>query len=124
MAISEACQLWIEQRVEEELETGKPYRAIGRELAAEIERIFEAKVSPSTITNRAWRKGRKDKAVSNETPTPTNQDHNEMEKKPEVKRNEIKIEHGGKREGAGTRRKCGSRLQNSLTNSGTRAYRE
>ena len=39
--IEEACQVWIEQRVEEELEGGKSYRAIGRELAKEIERIFQ-----------------------------------------------------------------------------------
>ena len=61
MAIAEACQLWIEQRIEEELqdkdETGKSLREIGRELAAEIEKVFEAKVSPDTLRKRAERMG-------------------------------------------------------------------
>ena len=59
MAIAEACQLWIEQRIEEELqdkdETGKLLREIGRELAAEIEKVFEAKVKPGTLAERARR---------------------------------------------------------------------
>jgi hypothetical protein len=48
---------WIEQRIEEELkergDSQKSFRAIGRELAAEIERIFEAKVNPRTLANKA-----------------------------------------------------------------------
>jgi hypothetical protein len=59
MAINEACQVWIEQRIQEELadkpESGKSLRAIGRELAQEIERIFEAKVHPNTLRQRATR---------------------------------------------------------------------
>ena len=39
VAISEACQVWIEQRVSEELlskeESGKSLRAIGREIRGE-----------------------------------------------------------------------------------------
>lgn len=69
MALNEACQVWIEQRIEEELsergDTGKSLREIGRELAAEIERVFEAKVNPMTLTNRASRAQR----VSNDTPS-------------------------------------------------------
>ncbi len=59
MAINEACQLWIEQRITEELaergDTGKSLREIGRELAAEIERVFEAKVNPDTLRKKAER---------------------------------------------------------------------
>lgn len=59
MAVSEACQVWIEQRIEEELqdrgETGKSFREIGRELAAEIEKIFEAKVNPRSLEKKAGR---------------------------------------------------------------------
>jgi len=59
MAIAEACQLWIEQRIEEELQdrdgTGKSLREIGRELAAEIEKVFEAKVDAGTLFQRARR---------------------------------------------------------------------
>lgn len=59
MAINEACQLWIEQRITEELaergDTGKSLREIGRELAAEIERVFEAKVNPGTLFQKVRR---------------------------------------------------------------------
>jgi hypothetical protein len=61
MAIAEACQLWIEQRIEEELqdrpENGKSLREIGRELAKEIEKVFEAKVKPRTLEKKAGRMG-------------------------------------------------------------------
>jgi hypothetical protein len=59
MAIHEACQVWIEQRITEELEekgtTGKSLRQIGREISEEIERVFEAKVKPGTIFQAARR---------------------------------------------------------------------
>jgi len=68
MAINEACSLWIEQRISEELEekeiTGKSLREIGREISAEIERIFEAKVKPETLTMKASRM----QGVTNVTP--------------------------------------------------------
>lgn len=54
MAINEACQVWIEQRIKEELEGGgeKSLREIGRVIAAEIEKVFEAKVNPITIYSK------------------------------------------------------------------------
>lgn len=59
MAIPEACGLWIEQRVQEELEargdTGASLREIGRQVAAEVERYFETKVKPGTIYQRTRR---------------------------------------------------------------------
>ena len=59
MALNEACQLWIEQRLNEELEQRqdkeKSLRQIGREIAEEIERLFEARVNPDTIRKRAER---------------------------------------------------------------------
>lgn len=59
MAVPEACAVWIEQRLEEELAeqetTGKSIRAIGREVASEIEKYFETKVSPETIKTKALR---------------------------------------------------------------------
>ena len=44
----------------------KSLREIGRELAAEIERVFEAKVSPGTLLTRAARANKE--GVSFETP--------------------------------------------------------
>lgn len=94
MAISEACQVWIEQRIEEELgerqETGKSLRAIGKDIAKEIERIFEAKVNPETKYHRAT------KALSNESAQITNE--NNKGKKEKQENQEIKIQHGGVRE--------------------------
>jgi len=59
MAIPEACGLWIEQRVKEELErrgdTGASLREIGRQVASEVEKYFETKVNPDTIRKRAER---------------------------------------------------------------------
>jgi len=61
MAIPEACGLWIEQRIEEELQqkkdTGASLREIGRQVAAEVEKYCETKVSPDTIRKRAERQG-------------------------------------------------------------------
>ena len=57
MAVHEACQVWIEQRIQEELESGdeRSLREIGRTIAAEIERVFETKVNPETIRKRVER---------------------------------------------------------------------
>lgn len=56
MAINEACQVWIEQRIQEELESGADnLSALGRELAAEVERVFQTRISPDTLRKRADR---------------------------------------------------------------------
>jgi phage N-6-adenine-methyltransferase len=59
MAVPEVCQVWIEQRIQEELEakgeTGASLRSIGRMIADEVERLFEARVKPGTIKERARR---------------------------------------------------------------------
>ena len=69
MALPEACGVWIEQRVQEELDargdTGTSLREIGRMVAAEVEKHFETKVKPGTITVKALRM---DKGVTNVTP--------------------------------------------------------
>lgn len=75
MAINEACQVWIEQRVQEELaernSSGKSLRQIGRELAAEIEKVFEAKVNPRSLEKKAERIGATNVAPQEQ---PTNQE--------------------------------------------------
>ena len=59
MAIPEACGLWIEQRVQQELEakgdTGTSLREIGRVVAAEVEKYFETKINPDAIRMKASR---------------------------------------------------------------------
>jgi hypothetical protein len=57
VAVHEACQVWIEQRIKEELDSGdeRSLREIGRVIAAEIEKMFEAKVNPRAVEKRAER---------------------------------------------------------------------
>jgi len=56
MAHSEACDLFIEQEIEVGLEQGKTPYSIGKEVAKWIEKLFETKIKPETITKRAQRK--------------------------------------------------------------------
>lgn len=55
MANREACELYIEQQIEEALEEGKTPYSIGKELSSMIERIFETKMPPKTLEKRAGR---------------------------------------------------------------------
>jgi len=55
LAKQEACQLFIEQEIEEGLEKGQTPYAIGKEVAIWIEKLFQAKVKPKTIMERARR---------------------------------------------------------------------
>ncbi|MGE4536177.1 MAG: hypothetical protein AB7D37_03780 [Desulfovibrio sp.] len=71
MAIAEACQLWIEQRIEEELESGADnLSAIGRELSKEVDRVFQTKINPDTLRKRAARLTRTN-VQGDETPATT-----------------------------------------------------
>lgn len=63
MALNEACQLWIEQEIESGLKNGDPLPALGKRIADEIRRLFEVKVKPRTVEQRARRK----KAATNVT---------------------------------------------------------
>jgi|WetSurMetagenome_2_1015567.scaffolds.fasta_scaffold03105_4 hypothetical protein len=93
MAHSEACQLFIEQQIEEALQEGKTPYSIGKDLASWVEKVFEAKIPPHTLEVRAHRA--KDKILTNVSTCPSNEDDSEM---PE---NQAEVEHGGKRKGAG-----------------------
>lgn len=52
-ACPEACGLWIEEELERSQDTKASLRAIGRIVAAEIEKRFEVTVSPDAIRMRA-----------------------------------------------------------------------
>lgn len=68
-AHAEACQLWIEQRTEQELELGeKSLSEIGRTIAAEIQKLFEATVNPDAIRIRAARIKARTNVQATETP--------------------------------------------------------
>ena len=74
--ISQACALWVDQRIEEELKdqpiTNKSLRKIGSEIAIEIEKYFEVKINPRTITTKIQRK----KSDSNESHNLTTRNNN------------------------------------------------
>ena len=55
MALNEACQLWIEQEIEEGLREGKKPYSIGKEISAAIEKLFEARIPAGTVEKRAQR---------------------------------------------------------------------
>lgn len=54
-ALNEACQIWVEQEIERGLEEGKSKYLIGKEVAAQILKLFEVEVKPHTIEQRAHR---------------------------------------------------------------------
>lgn len=88
LAKQEACQLFIEQEIEEGLEKGKTAYLIGKDVAAWIEKLFHAKVNPSSIARKAQRIRT---FVRNDI---TPQSDNEIEDNQEIK-------WGGKRKGSG-----------------------
>lgn len=55
MANHEACQVYMEQQIEEGLEEGKTPYAIGKEISTWMEKLFEAKIPHRTIEQRARR---------------------------------------------------------------------
>lgn len=93
MANREACELYIEQEIEAGLEEGKTPYSIGQELSGWIAKLFETRIPPDTIKNRAARL--KKKIDSNES---------KKSKTPEITPKIIeqrKPQGGGKRKGAG-----------------------
>ena len=55
MAHSEACQLYIEQEIEASLNRGKSAYAIGKDLSAWVNKLFDARIPANTIEVRARR---------------------------------------------------------------------
>ncbi len=55
MAHQEACQVFIEQEIDKGLKDGKKPYTIGKELTVWLEKLFEAKIPPTTIEKRAER---------------------------------------------------------------------
>lgn len=95
MAVTEACGLWMEQRIEEELKSGTNPNKIGTKLAGEITKYFETTVKPDTIRKKAERVNRTN-VQSKESPV-------KLKSKPKLEKLEKK--HGGAREGAGRKPK-------------------
>ena len=86
---NEACQLWIEQRIDEELEEKgvDSLRTIGRTIALEIYRTFEVRMTPEAIKARMLRraeKREKEALVRCEPPQSTPEPSNEIQEKPQL----------------------------------------
>jgi len=60
---SEACELFIEQQIKEDLGKGKTPYSIGKDLSKWIEKLFETHVKPNTIEQRAGRIKKKQEEV-------------------------------------------------------------
>lgn len=90
----EACQLYIEQEIDEGLKQGKTPYAVAKEIIPWLQKLFDVRVNPKTIESKAYRK--KQKITANEVTDLTDGNDKENEEN-----QEIKFEHGGKREGAG-----------------------
>lgn len=72
MAHSEACQLFIEEQIEEGLKKGKTPYSIGKELTAMIEKMFETSIPHNTLKDRAYRMQKKIGGNQPNHPTPQN----------------------------------------------------
>lgn len=55
MANPEACEVWIDQRIEEEQGKGTSHPDIGRIIGEEIFKVFESKIEARTIEQRSRR---------------------------------------------------------------------
>jgi len=56
MALNEACQLWIEQEIDEGLGEGKTPDLISKEVSQAVAMLFETVVKEATIKKRAQRR--------------------------------------------------------------------
>ena len=104
MAKHEACELYIEQQIEEGLQEGKTPYSIGKELSDWIAKLFEVRIKPNTLRMRAER--HKEKVCTNvqkeSQPIETIEDTI-----PEIIKDR-KPQGGGKREGAGRKKEIKS----------------
>jgi hypothetical protein len=79
----EACQLYIEQQIEEDLQEGKTPYSIGKELALWLERTFAAKIPADTLKKRAQRA--KEKLGTNVPNDPTHQENSQIPENQQIK---------------------------------------
>jgi len=97
MAKTEACQVFIEQEIDDGLKQGKTPYSIGRELSAWVEKLFEAKIKPTTIEKRAER--RQDGFPTNVGKQSNNATYSDSYDSDSI--TSPPTERGGRREGAG-----------------------
>jgi len=81
VAHSEACQLYIEQEIKAGLAQGKTPYSIGKELAAMVEKMFEASIPMETLKDRAYRIQKKIGGNQPKSENPVNHSENQ-EKRP------------------------------------------
>lgn len=71
MANREACELYIEQEIDDALKEGKKPYSIGKDLSVWIEELFNTKINPTTLEKRAERQ-------QNKSPTNVGKDSNDV----------------------------------------------
>lgn len=92
----EACQLFIEQEIDKALKEGKSAYSVGKDIAQWVEKMFGRAVKPHTVQMQMLRKANASQCDDRENIDTTPEDKKEIE---EIQ--EIKLGHGGAREGAG-----------------------
>lgn len=92
MANSEACELYIEQQIKEELKEGKNPHQIGRELSTWIAKLFQVHIPERTLEQRARRVNKKERVQRPKT---------DVTKKSKPATDKPKDNRGGAREGSG-----------------------
>jgi len=124
MANPEACELYIEQQIEEGLEEGQTPYYIGKHLSGWIEKLFETKINPSTLKTRAYRKQQE---IGSDEPKESNQEQKEIVIPDDIP---SLTDAGGQRKGAGRKSKIKRRRLTDIEKEGivsdefNTAYRE
>ncbi len=111
MANREACELLIEQEIDEGLKKGKTPYSIGKELSGWVAELFEVRISPHTIQSIAHRQQQKE--VNSSELKESQLPENIQDSTPKIIKDR-QPQGGGKREGAG-RPKDFEKLHGKLT---------
>jgi hypothetical protein len=90
MANQEACELYIEQQIQEGLDDGQTPYYIGKHLSEWIEKLFETKINPKTLESRAYRQ----KNTSNEVKHNQPKTHTKPETKIQISKIADEIKGG------------------------------
>lgn len=106
MANREACELYIEQEIKDQLAQGKKPWSIGKELSKWVEKLFEVTINPNTLRMRAERIADKDctnvqKKSNTATESNTYQPLHTPNKPDLTSVTHPPTDRGGAREGAG-----------------------
>lgn len=104
MANKDACEIFIEQEIDDGLQQGKTAHSIGKDLSDWIGKLFQAKIKPATIAKRAQRRRNKLGTNVPTTATPPNNSQKGFSSGISGISSSGKSGHGGARSGAGKKK--------------------